>query len=144
MMTSSPAPPSASPGDERGRPERPGPGHGLAELGRGEIEQGPLVPWRRTAHLSDVLIDIECWIVGPVRPPASRRRPAEPLPQPRHRTDPLAEHPPRLTNAEPWRGVEDQDGSDVPRSSAVARSELHQVRGAGSVERRRHRRFTAG
>ena len=81
----------------------------------------------------DVLIDIERRIVNPVRPPASRRSPVKPLPPPRHRTDPLAEHAPRLLDAEHSRGVEHQDGprcagsSSVPvtnciRSAALARS----------------------
>jgi len=132
------------PGDERGRPERPEPGHGLAELSRGQIEQRPLVGWRRAAHVPDVLVDIERRIVGPVRPPASRRRPVKPLPQPRHRTDPLAEHPPRLSDAEPRRRAEHQDGPDVPGGSPVPRSELHQVCGASPVRGERYRHLTVG
>ena len=131
------------PGDERGRPQRAGPGQRLAELSRGQIEQRPLVARRRAARLPDVLIDIECRIIGPVRSPASRRRPVKPLPQPRYCTDPLAEHPPRLGDTEPRRGAEHQDGPDVPGSSPVSRSELHQVRGASPVKRGGHRQFTA-
>lgn len=99
---------------------------------------------RRAAHLPDVLIDIERRIVGPVRPPASRRRPVKPLPQPRHRTDPLAKHPPRLSDAEPQRGIEHQDGPDVPGSPPVSGRELHQIRSASPVQQRRHRHFTTG
>jgi hypothetical protein len=135
---------AGQPGDERGRPERPGPGHGLAEPSRGEIEQRPLVPRWRAAHLPDVLVDIERRIVGPVRPPASRRRPVKPLPQPRHRADPLAEHPPRLSDGKPRRGAEHQDGPDVPGGAPVPRSELHQVCSAGPVRRGRRRHVTAG
>ena len=135
---------AGQPGDERGRPQRPGPGQRLGELSRSQIEQRPLVPWRRAACLPDVLIDIECWIIGPVRSPASRRRPVKPLPQPRYCTDPLGEHPPRLGDTEPLRGAEHQDGPDVPGSSPVSRSELHQICSASPVRRRRHRHVTVG
>ena len=63
----------------------------------------------------------------------------QPLPQPWHGTDPLAEHPPRLSDAEPLRGVEHQDGSDVPGSSPVPRSGLHEVRSASPLKRGGHR-----
>ena len=131
-------------GDECGRPQRPRPGHGHAELSRGEIEHGTLVPWRRAAHLPDMLIDIERRIIGPVRPPASRRRPVKPLPEPRHRADPLAEHAPRLSDGKRRGRAEQQDGPDVPGRSSVARRELHQVCGASPVRGGRHRQFTAG
>jgi len=122
------------PGDECGRPQRPGPWHGLAKLSRGEIEQRPLVPWQRAAYLPDMLINIERRVVCPVRPPASRGGTVKPLPQPRYRSDPLAEHPPRLSDAEPRHGVEHQDGPDVPGSSPVPRSGLHQVCSASPVK----------
>jgi hypothetical protein len=89
---------------------------------------------RDSSFLPDVLIDIECRIIGPVRSSASRRRPVKPLPQPRYGTDPLTEHPPRLGDTEPRRGAEHQDGPDVPGSFPVSRSELHQVRGASPVK----------
>ena len=52
---------------------------------RKRIQQRPLVPRWRAAHLPDVLIGIERRIVGPVRPTVSRGRLVKPLPQPRHR-----------------------------------------------------------
>jgi hypothetical protein len=87
------------------QPASPGAGD-LAELSRDEIEQRPLVPWQQAAYLPDMLINIERLVVCPVRPPASRWRPVKPLPQPWHRSDPLAEHPSRLSDAEPRHGVE--------------------------------------
>ena len=62
----------------------------------------------------------------------------QPLPQPWHRTDPLGEHPPRLRGGEPLRGVEHQDGPDVPGSSPVARSGLHEVRSGSPLKRGGH------
>jgi len=41
-----------------------------ALLDGSQVEQCPLIPWRRAADLPDVLIDIERRIIGPVRPPA--------------------------------------------------------------------------
>jgi hypothetical protein len=75
--------------DERGRPQRPGPGQRLAGDGRGHLQQGPLVARWRAGPRPDVVPQVKRRVVGPERPAAAGRRPAQPLPEPGHGVDAL-------------------------------------------------------
>ena len=144
MMTSSAVPPSASPvtnvADHSGR-ER---GMGSASWAAARSSRARSSPGggQHTCRMCSSISNAGS--SAPVRPPASGRCPVQPLPQPRYGTDPLAEHPARLSDAEPRRGVEHYHGADVPGSSPVPGSGLHQVSSAGPVNRGSHCRFTAG
>ena len=127
-------------GDERGRPQRPGPGQGFAGHGRGHLQQCPLIAGRRAGPLPDVVPQVKRGVVGPERPAAAGRRPAQPLPEPGHGADPLTEQPLCFHNAEAWPGAKGQHGADMHGRGSHVRGELHQVGRAGPVHRhpRRH------
>ena len=126
-------------GDERGRPQRPGPGQRLAGHGGGHLQQRPLIARWQALALPDVVPQVKRRVVGPERPAAAGRRPAQPLPEPGHGADPLAEQPPCFGNIEAWPGAKDQHGADMHGSGTHVRGELHQVGRAGPVHRHRLR-----
>jgi hypothetical protein len=126
-------PAAGQPGDEHRRPQRPASGQRGRELGRRQVEQRPLVARRRAARLTDVGTRVERRVVGPVRASAARRCPVQPLPEPGHRPDPLAEQPPRLRHAEARSGVQHQDGAYVPGRAPGTQGQLHQIGPAGPV-----------
>ena len=85
------------------RPARAGFGCGRrGSSGRGWIR---LVAGRRAEQLPDVVPQVKRRVVGPERPAAARRRPAQPLPEPGHGVDALAEQPLGVLNAEAWPGA---------------------------------------
>jgi len=113
----------------------PGPGQGRAGHGRGHLQQCPLVAGWRAGQLPDVVPQVKRGVVGPERPAAARRRPAQPLPEPGHSMDAVAEQPLGVLNAEAWPGAKDQHGTHVHGRGSDVRGELHQVGRAGPVHR---------
>jgi hypothetical protein len=91
----------------------------------------PVLPSPRP--LPDVVAQVEHRVVGPERPAAAGRRPAQPLPEPGHCADPLTQQPLRLRHAETWPRAQDQYGTDMHRHGPDVRGELHQVGRAGPV-----------
>ena len=91
------------PGDECGRPQRPGPRHGFGELSRSEIKQGPLVPGRRP-RASRTCSSISNAGSPPSTAGRGQAAAVRPLPEPRDRPGPLAEHPAASATLAPARG----------------------------------------
>ena len=113
----------------------PVPGQPLAGHGRGHRQQCPLVARWREGQLPDVVSQVKRRVVGPERSAAAGRRPAQPLPEPGHGADALAEQPLCFLNAEAWPGGQDQHGTDMRGRGSDVRSKLHQVGRAGLVHR---------
>jgi len=128
-------------GDERGGPQRPGPGQRLAGHDCGHLQQCPLVAGWRAGQLPDVVPQVKRWVVGPERLAAARRRPAQPLPEPGDGVDALAEQSLGFLNVETWPGVQDQQGAHMHGRRSDVHGKLHQVGRAGPVHRHPRRRL---
>jgi hypothetical protein len=81
-----PARPVTNVADHSGRDR---PGQGFAGHGRGHLQQCPLIARWRAGPLPDVVPQVKRRVVGPERPAAAGRRPAQPLPEPGHGVDAL-------------------------------------------------------